>query len=647
MILLGALTRIASAQHASHYDPRAAFDETFLDAPGTVYRSGSGAPGPAYWSNRANYRITATLDTARHAITGHETITYVNNSPDTLHVLWLQLDQDRLAAGSRSQRVNPLATRETPTGGFRLNSVRIGAITPSTPADFLVTDTRMRVVPPRPVAPHGGTVRIAVVYAFVIPEGEIARDGWIATRNGSIFDVAQWYPRMAVYDDVRGWNTLPFLGNGEFYLDYGDYDYSVTVPAGLLVAGAGELVNPDSSLSSTERTRLASARHSDKTVMIRTAEDVVSSARRDVAGTRTWHFRMYNTRDVSWAASTAFIWDAARVNVPSGRAVMAMSVYPVESAGDSAWGRSTEYLKGAMEIFSKQWYEYPWPVAINVGGPVGGMEYPGIVFCDYTSKGADLWAVTAHEIGHDWFPMLVGSNERRYAFMDEGFNTFIDIYASDAFNHGEFAPKRDGEYAPKGGDPAREFVPYLLDPDAPPIITPADAVSETYRHAIEYYKPALGLVMLREVILGHDRFDTAFREYIRRWAYRHPMPDDFFRTIDDVAGEDLGWFWKGWFVRRWGVDQAVEHVAYIDNDPAKGALITIANLDSLPMPVVVRVRESSGHVSTVKLPVEIWQNGATWTVDVPTTTPLDSVIVDPDHQLPDVHPGNNVWTRHP
>jgi hypothetical protein len=248
---------------------------------------------------------------------------------------------------------------------------------------------------------------------------------------------------------------------------------------------------------------------------------------------------MKNTRDFSRAASSAFVWDAARIDLPSGRPCLAMSVYPAESAGDSAYGRSTEYVKNSVEIFSRDWFEYPYPVAVNVGGPVGGQEYPGIVFCSSRARGKELCRVTSHEIGHNWFPMVVGSDERRYAFMDEGLNTCIDIYASELFNHGEYAPKRDGEYAPRGGNPAREIAPLLLDPHAPPILTVADAVPDNYRHPVECYKPALGLVLLRTDILGPERFDRAFRGYIKEWAFKHPTPDDFFRAMNIGTGEDL------------------------------------------------------------------------------------------------------------
>lgn len=649
-LALLALPSLLAAQQPTGYSAHAAFDPLFLASPGTVYRSGSGAPGPSYWQNRADYRIRASLDPDAKQLRATEVLTYTNNSPDTLRYLWLQIEQNQFTDSSRGilrvAGVVPPAVREAAglTGGYRFRSVRVRQNARTSDADYLVSDTRMKVTLPAPLAPHGGSVQLLFDYNFLIHGHNVGRMGWAQTKNGPEFELAQWYPRMAVYDDVRGWNTLPYLGSGEFYLDYGNFDYSVSVPAGYLVVGSGELQNPLEVLSATARHRLAQARVSDSTVVIRSAGEVARDAAQPASKVRkTWHFVMHHSRDVAFAASRAFLWDAARVRLPHGRSALAMSVYPVEAAGDSAWGRSTEFLKGAMEIFSREWYPYPWPVAINVAGPVGGMEYPGIIFCGARGRGKNLWAVTAHEIGHDWFPMLVGSNERRNAFMDEGFNTFIDIGASDAFNHGEFAPKRDGEYAPKGGNPAQEIIPLFLDPDAPPILTRADAVTERYRHPVEYYKPALGLVILRDVILGPQRFHQAFRTYVSRWAFRHPRPEDFFRTMDDAAGEDLGWFWKGWFERTWRIDQAVDSVAYVHGDPAQGSLITISNNDSLPMPVRLRVVQQGGTADTVNLPVEIWETGGTYTLHYPSTSRLTAVELDPDRQLPDVNRENNVW----
>ena len=635
------------AQHASRYDAHALFDQAYPAEPGTATRSADGSSAERYWQNRASYRIHARLDDAKHALTGKVVITYVNNSPDTLRYLWLQLDQNRHRADSRSALAAPPDQAEPHTDGFHIASASTSQHGRTASAKYSIDDTRMRITLPRPLAPRGDTVRVTMEYSFEVGTDN-GRAGRMESRNGTVYDIAQWYPRMAVYDDVRGWNTLPFMGNGEFYLDYGDYDYTVDVPASFIVVGSGVLQNPNDVLTPTQVHRLATARRSDTTVFIRSPDEVTDPATRPARGARlSWHFTMKNSRDVAWAASKAFVWDAARATTPSGRTVLAMSAYPVESAGRDAYGRSTEYTKATIEIFSRRWFEYPYDVAVNVGGPVGGMEYPGIDFCSWRSKGKGLWSVTNHEVGHNWFPMIVGSNERRYAFMDEGFNTFIDIYATDEFNGGEFAPKRDGEYAPKGGNPAREIVPYLLNPATQPILTRADAIPAEYLHPLEYYKASLGLVLLREQVLGPERFDAAFREYVRRWAYKHPTPQDFFRSMNDATGEDLGWFWKGWFVETWTLDQGVSGVAYVDGDPAKGSLITLVNLDRMAMPTTVQVKEANGHTGTVKLPVEIWEQGGTFVLSYNSTSRVESVVVDPDERLPDVHASNNRWPATP
>ena len=267
---------------------------------------------------------------------------------------------------------------------------------------------------------------------------------------------------------------------------------------------------------------------------------------------------MDKTRDVAFSASRAFIWDAARINLPGGKTALAESVYPAESAGDAAWGRSTEYLRDSVEHFSQRWYVYPYATAWSVAGGSSGMEYPGMAFDGIGDKGKLLFWITAHEIGHTWYPMTVGSDERRDAWMDEGFNTFIDVYESDQFKGGVYGPKRDSEYAQGGGNPVDEIQSVLADPEAPPIVSRADTVSEKYRHAVTYFKTALGLVMLREQILGPDRFDPAFRKYTADWAFKHPKPSDFFRAMESEAGEDLSWYWRGWFLNNWTLDLAVE-----------------------------------------------------------------------------------------
>jgi len=638
-----------SVSAQQRYDPRQVFDATFLDAPGTAYRSGSGEPGPLYWQNEADYRIAVTLDDSARTLAGTVEIDYTNRSPDTLRALWLQLDQNLYAKGSRGAVTaavrNPRYITPGFDGGYDIRSVEVRQAGDSAwrAADHRITDTRMRIRLPRPLAPRGGEARVRIAYSFPITPFR-QRTGWYRTKNGPVFAIAQWFPRMAVYDDVVGWNVLPFLGRGQFYLDYGDIDYRVTVPRGYRVVGSGRLENPDEVLTAAERRRLAEAARSDTTVMIRRPAEIGRTrserGERDGRGTATWHFSMRSTRDVAWAASPAFVWDAARIRLPDGRTALAESAYPVEVAGKDAWGSSTQYVKHTIEYDSRQWYPYPWPAAVNVAGAAGGMEYPGIVFCGWKAAGRSLWSVTTHEMGHTWFPMIVGSDERRYGFMDEGFNSFIDIHSTLDYEDGRYAP-----YLAMADSMALFVAAEERSGQPDPIMTHADDVRRDYVGFNNYVKPAVALHLLREDVLGPDRFDEAFRAYIRRWAYRHPTPKDFFRTMNDVAGEDLDWFWKEWFYETWTLDQAVSGVAYVDDDPSKGSLITLRNEDRMVMPATVRVREENGRTGTVHLPVEIWKQGPTFSFRYDSESPLESVVVDPDHRLPDVDRSDDAWTE--
>jgi hypothetical protein len=636
IVSLSACTRHDAKQApppAPHFtfDPLVTFAPLTLPDPAGPTRSANGAPGPAYWQNRADYTITATLDAKNAVLAADEVITYTNNSPDTLDSLWLQLDQNIYRKDSRAHAFSGGARMRRALGttdGTVLDSVEVA---PGIAAKTVVSDTRMQVRLDAPLKPHA-KLALHIRYHFTIPGEFGGRMGHGASKNGDIYDLAQWYPRMAVYDDLRGWDTLPYLAS-EFYLEYGDFDYSVTVPADMLVAGSGGLVNPNDVLTPDERARLAQARASDATVMIRGPQEIANRA--GLAGTRTWHFKMASTRDVSFSASAAFVWDAARIRLPDNKTALAMSFYPPQSGAAAAWGRSTEYLKDSVENFSRRWLPYPWPNAINVGGPVSGMEYPGILFDGMDDKGKVLFWVTAHEIGHSWFPMIVGSNERRDPWIDEGFNTFIDTFESDEFNRGEYGPKRDGEFAPHDKYPADGIVALLSDKAAPIILTPGDLVQEKYRHPVSYYKSALGLVLLRERILGAERFDFAFRKFIRDWAFRHPSPSDFFRAMDSAAGEDLGWFWRGWYMNNWTFDMAVTGV--------NGRDVTVANLDPLVLPATVEIGLHGGHKLRVELPVETWLRKTETVIHVDGNDAIESVVIDPDHALPDKDRKNNAW----
>jgi hypothetical protein len=628
-----------TAQPKTAYNPGETFAPEFYTSNGNAIRSANGAPGPAYWQNRADYTLQAAIDTMQQQLKGTAIIHYTNNSPDPLQSLWLQLDQNTYQKGARSNYLFDQQPQEFTTG-YVFDQVQIEQDGHLSTANYIVTDTRMQIRLNKAVSAKTGRISIHIKYHYSIPGAFGGRTDYVKTKNGTIFEIAQWYPRMCVYDDIIGWNTLPFLGSGEFYCEYGNFDYSVTVPWNMIVAGAGELQNPAEVLTPQQIARLTTARNSDKTVIIRSAAEVTDPHSRPVQkGLLTWRFKMNNTRDVAFGASAAFIWDGARVNLPNGKRSLAMSVYPVESDGREAWGRSTEYLKASIEYFSNTWFVYPYPTAINEAGIAAGMEYPGILFDGINDKGRELYWVTAHEIGHNWFPMIVGSNERSHAWMDEGFNTFIDIYASDAFNKGEYAPKRDSEFAPGGGNPADEIVPFLGDPKAPSMMMAADAIPETYRHPISYFKPAFGLVLLREYILGKDRFDYAFKRYIQNWAFKHPAPNDFFRTMDNESGEDLSWFWREWFYNNWSLDQAIQQVAVTGNTAA----ITIANLDKMVMPVVIQITFNNGTTQRLQLPVETWFQHTTYTLSVPVTASITTVTIDPERMLPDANRQNNVW----
>jgi hypothetical protein len=416
----------------------------------------------------------------------------------------------------------------------------------------------------------------------------------------------------------------------------------VTVPDDMIVAGSGALTNPMEVLTPQQQARLAQAASSDKTVLIRTPEEVAAAP--PAKGTKTWRFHMSDTRDVAFTASRGFVWDAARINLPNGKTAMAQSVYPPESVGEGAWSRSTEYLKHAVEQFSKRWHPYPWPNAINVAGPATGMEYPGIVFDGIDDAGKTLFWISAHEIGHSWFPMIVGFDERRDAWMDEGFNTFIDVYESDDFAGGVYGPKRDSEYAPGQGTPAEQIATILEDKDAPPILSRADTIREKYRHPITYFKSAFGLTLLREDILGPERFDPAFRKFIADWAFKHPKPSDFFRAMESAGGEDLGWFWRGWYAHNWTLDLAVTDVAYVDGDPTKGARITVENRGQLVLPATLRVTLADGSVNEVRVPVETWMQSGVHAFTFDTKGKVAQAVVDPDRRLPDRDRTNNSVT---
>lgn len=627
---------VAFAQQGKENN-QAIFGE-FMNRKGTYTRTASGMPSENYWQNQADYQIEVALDEEAHVLSGKISIDYTNNSPEPLDFVWLQLEQNRFTADSRGTLTTPVQGNRyngDTDGGFDISNVaaKVGS-KGSVSSKHLITDTRMQVWFDQPIPAKGGEATISMDFSFKVPVKGMDRMGRLEVEDGWIYAFAQWYPKMAVYDDIEGWNVEPYLGAGEFYLEYGNFDYKVTVPYDHIVVGSGKLMNPKEVLSKELQNRYAQAQESDETVTLIGLDEIQNTevTRPKQDGTVTWHFQIENSRDIAFATSKTFIWDAAKINLPSGKTILAQSVYPKESHGEEAWSRSTEYSKASIEHYSEMWFEFPYATATNVAADIGGMEYPGLNFCRYTSKGRGLWGVTDHEFGHNWFPMIVGNNERRYAWMDEGFNTFINHYSTLEFNNGEY---------PSTLNQTRRSNNYFLSETREGIDTYPDVVDISNLGMIAYRKPAIGLIVLREYVLGEERFDNAFKSYIKTWAYKHPQPSDFFNHMENVAGENLSWFWSGWFYGNGNVDLGISGVfPYAGN-----SLVVLSNEGDIPMPVLLEIEFEDGTKERKMLPVEIWQRGKEWAHMIESEKKVKSVTVDPDKILPDVNLSNDSWPQ--
>ncbi|HKK79552.1 MAG TPA: M1 family metallopeptidase, partial [Phaeodactylibacter sp.] len=438
---------------------------------------------------------------------------------------------------------------------------------------------------------------------------------------------AQCYPRMAVLDDVTGWNNLPYLGPGEFYCEYGTFEYAVTVPAGFVVAGSGTLQNPKEVLGRDLASRLDNAVESDTAQFIIAPEEI-GQALPASEETITWRYQMDNTRDVAWACSPAFVWDAAGAKRPDGSRILVQSFYPMESYG--GWRQATAYAKGSLEHYSEQWFPYPYASLSNVAGGVGGMEYPGLHFTGYRKKGNSLWVTLDHEVAHNWFPMIVGSNEREHAWMDESFVTFMGYYAAEAYTGDDF-----NSYISNPQMMMRRF----MEAGLAPVMTPPRRVQEGFSDVV-YFKPAIALYLLREYVLGKERFDYAFRTYIEHWAYKHPQPEDFFRAMENGSGEQLDWFWQGWFYESGDLDQSISSASQSDQGRLR---IDLENRLDMPMPAVLEITYEDGSTETRRFPVDVWANEGRFSTRLQLDKPVAELRLDPDGMLPDVEPRNNVW----
>ncbi len=599
-----------------------------------VYRSGSGRPGAKYWQNRADYDLAATLDTATKTLHGSMTLRYTNNSPDTLDFIWMQVEQNAFKAGSLNSYIFPENSRFGARGFEggdmfeRMEQVvRTSAKAPVRRVKLETRDngTEMRVDLTEPLAP-GKTATIEMAWHFLIPEHGADRMG----RDGALFELAQWYPRMNVYDDVRGWNTEPYLGQGEFYLDYGNYNLSVTVPAGYIVAATGALANASQVLTPTQIARLAKAAKSDTTIAIITAAELASGAARPTkSGTATWKFVAKDVRDAVWAASPDYQWDAS-----SYKNSLAMAYYRPSAAVN--WHDAADQARMSIQEYSERWYPYPWPQISAVEGPISGMEYPMLAMETKSQDVYDLYNVVTHEIGHMWYPMIVGSNERMHMWQDEGFNTFINT-----FSEGRRYPEKGDQMARAAQE--RNIIEQVMAAgvDKPVDINP-DRISPNLLGLSAYYKPSVGLQLLRQEILGPQIFDDAFRAYTARWAFKHPTPADFFRTMEDVSGRRLDWFWREWFKENERFDQAVEKVTVKDSIVD----VVYGNHQRGVLPIRVRFTFADSTTQDLDYPAEVWSTNTTsYQRRYKFGKTLTRVELDPDHRLIDIDRSNNVWKQ--
>ncbi len=540
-------------------------------------RTASGAPGIGYWQQRADYDITVRLDDKKQRIEGEASVSYFNRSPHALDYLWVQLDQNRfeaesdahavrtapnLADGMSYKGMESLLQLEDSEGGFKISDV---ADADGEALDHTIVGTMMRIELPEPLDPGSETTfQIRWEYHIVDAKKIRARGGYeyFEDDKNYIYEIAQWFPRMAAYTDYAGWQHKQFLGRGEFTLEFGDYTVAITAPADHVVAATGQLQNADEVLSDKIRERLREAEDVEEPMFIITPEEAKKNEKSRSKEEKTWVFRAENVRDFAWASSRKFIWDAQLHRQESGEPVWAMSYYPNEA--EPLWSKySTQSVMHTLEVFSKFTFDYPYPVAISVNGPVYGMEYPMICFngprpekdgtySERTKYG--LISVVIHEVGHNYFPMIVNSDERQWTWMDEGLNTFMQFLAEQEWEE---------KYGGRRGRPST-ISAYMAGSNNVPIMTNSESLRNFGANA--YAKPCAALNILRETVMGRENFDFAFKQYSQRWMFKRPTPADFFRSMEDASGVDLDWFWRGWFYTTGHVDLGIGKVKMFQID---------------------------------------------------------------------------------
>jgi hypothetical protein len=640
----GGAPAVAAESRVQPYAVRPALEYAAAVMRGT--RTADGRPGPGYWQQWAEYDLDARLLVEEKRLEGTAGIRYTNNSPDSLAELHVELALNLHAPGAL--RNQPAET----TGGVEVRRVAVGGRAlerageeeepgepgrpgPTAGPRYEIDDTQLVIHPPAPLAP-GATAELEVDWGFLIPQaGASGRMGW---DDDNLFYLAYWYPQMAVYDDVIGWMTDPFLGSGEFYADFARYDVTLDVPAGWVVMGTGELVNREDALAPSVLRRLEQAEGSDEIVHVLTEADFGRATSGGRGGRLTWHFQADSVRDVAYGITRESLWDATRTSVgdrdgDGDEDHARVDAFYRETA--PRWTQSARYGQHAIAFLSRYTgIPYPWPhmTAVEAGGIIGGgMEYPMMTLIgDYNVQGdTALYAVTAHEFAHMWVPMIVSNNERRYGWMDEGTTTFNENNAKSDFYPGVAWQVPD----------QANYLAIVLNALEGEVLRWSDYHYNPAAFTIaSYQKPASALHALR-AILGEETFDRAYREYLARWAYKHPYPWDMFNTFEDVSGRDLDWFWRSWYYETWVLEQGIESVTPGED----GTRIVIRDRGMVPMPAIVEVTLSDGSTVRREVPVETWLEGAREATVTLDAADVQKVEIDPDLAFPDLDRSNNVW----
>ncbi|HEY8105555.1 MAG TPA: M1 family metallopeptidase [Gemmatimonadales bacterium] len=609
--------------------------ESFSKAVERGTRTMTGLPGPNYWQQYATYRLQAELNPVLKRLTGRGRVVYYNRSPDTLPVVYVQAYQNLFRPDAKRNQQTPKL------GGIDFDKVMVGGKTlselakPGEPG-YTVNGTVMEIRLPAPLVPRDSLV-MDFEWQFRVQSETAPRGG----QDGEVWFISYWYPQMVVYDDFNGWQTDQYLGRGEFYMGYADYDVRLTVPTGWVLDATGALENPGEVLSPQTRARLDSARSATGIVHVVTEKDKADSlvTLRGADGKLTWHWTARNVRDFVWGTSPRYLWDATRAITDSANgqvsSSLVSSLYRPEGVR-SYWDEAARYGRHAVEFFSRKLWPYPYPHMTPVDGPdgCGGMEYPMMTCIGGTYDSLTMYEVVSHEIGHMWFPMMVGSDEKRYAWMDEGFTQYDQSQAMADFFKGFDDEARNRDYYLRGTEAGYEEE----------IMKPADKISNDAAYGVAaYWKPATVLVALR-TILGRETFEKAFREYGQRWLGKHPTPWDFWNTFNDVTGQDLSWFWKEWFYETWKLDQALDTVR-VEGD---SAAIVLENRGRIIMPVPLAITREGGAVERVQVPVNVWFGGERrYTLYVASKPKVTKVELDPDHALPDIDRSGQIWPRGP